>query len=222
MNGGFVASLGAGERAALGSAGRPRTYHRGDHLFLEGDRGDAVYLVSDGRARVYTASSEGHEVTLCVRGPGDLVGEMAALDPGSARSASVVALGTLRCQVIGSDELHRLLEAHPRVSLALLRLLIGRLRDADRRRTEFGSYNATQRLARVLVEASDQSVGGGSVAAGNLPGLALSQQEMAGLIGASRESVARALAELRDRGLVATGRRTIAIRDHAGLRRYAG
>lgn len=210
--GGFVASLGARERAALASAGRPRTYHRGDHLFIEGDRGDAVYLVSAGQARVFTASSEGHEVTLCVRGPGDLVGEMAALDPGSARSASVVALGTLQCQVIGSDELHRLLEAHPQVSLALLRLLIGRLRDADRRRTEFGSYNATQRLARVLVEAADET----------RVGLALSQQEMAGLIGASRESVARALAELRDRGLVATGRRTIAIRDPAGLRRYAG
>lgn len=210
--GGFMASLGTAERAALTAAGRPRTFRRGDHLFLEGDRGDAVYLVAEGQARVYTVSSEGHEVTLCVRGPGELVGEMAALDPGSARSATVVALDALRCQAIGSDELHRLLEAHPQISLALLRLLIGRLRDADRRRTEFGSYNATQRLARILVEASDEA----------RAGLALSQQEMAGMIGASRESVARALAELRDRGLVATGRRTIAIRDAAGLRRYAG
>jgi CRP/FNR family transcriptional regulator, cyclic AMP receptor protein len=210
--GGFLSLLGQEDLAALGRLGHDRTFRRGARLFLEGDRADAVYIVVEGQARVYTVTAEGNEVTLCVRGPGDLVGEMGGLDPGSVRCASVVALDPLRCQVITAAELHAFLESHPLATVAMLRLLIGRLRDSDRRRTEFGSYTTTRRLARLLVEAAGEDAA---------VGLALSQHELAGLIGASRESVARALAELRGRGLVATGRRTITIRDAAGLRHYA-
>jgi CRP/FNR family cyclic AMP-dependent transcriptional regulator len=223
--GGFQALLGPIERAAIAAAGHPRTYRRGDMLFLEGEHSDAVYLVVEGQARVFTVTAEGNEVTLSVRGPGELIGEMSALDPGSLRSASVVALDVLFCRVIPSAELQAFLETHPRAGVALLRLVMGRLREADRRRTEFGSYDATRRLARILVEAAEESRADGGVVAqaqDGLIGLALSQQELAGLIGASRESVARALAELRRRDLVATGRRAITIRDAAALRRYAG
>jgi CRP-like cAMP-binding protein len=241
--------VGADERAVLAAAGRPRAYHRGERVFLEGDRSDAVFLVVEGHARVFTTTMEGNEVTLSVRGPGDLIGEMSALDPGSRRSASVVALDPLRCRVIPSTELQAVLDRRPRVALALLRLIIGRLREADRRRTEFGSYDATRRLARILVETADDidaagaatsgAAGAASTAASTAGGrhagagaasrsaqgasisLALSQRELAGLIGASRESVARALAELRRRDLIATGRRTITIRDAEALRTYA-
>jgi CRP/FNR family transcriptional regulator, cyclic AMP receptor protein len=108
--------------------------------------------------------------------------------------------------------------------------VIGRLRGADRRRTEFGPYDATRRLARVLIEAADEaSTGAGAhggrrdSGAGDVQlGLALSQHELSGLIGASRESVARGMAELRRRGLVTTGRRSVTIRDADGLRAFAG
>jgi CRP-like cAMP-binding protein len=205
--GGFLASLPAEAQQALNAIGRWRTYRRGDRLFHEGDRSDAVYLVVEGRTRIYTTTDEGVEVTLSVRGPGELIGEMGALDAGARRSASVVALDPLRCRVVAAGDLRAFVEAHPSAALALLHLVIGRLRHADRRRAEFGSYDTTRRLARVLVES---------------PTLALSQSELAGMIGASRESVARALAELRRRGLVATGRRTITIRDAEALRAYAG
>jgi len=220
--GGFLSSLGPEERDALGGAGGQRSYRRGERVFNEGERSNDVYIVMAGRARVYTVTPEGNEVTLSVRGPGDVIGEMGALDPGSSRSATVVALDPLRCHVIRSSELFDVLGSHPGVTLTLLRLVMGRLRDADRRRTEFGSYGATRRLARVLVDVADEATRAASRRDGSLAGLALSQHELAGLIGASRESVARALAELRGRGLVATGRRAITIRDAAGLRRYAG
>jgi CRP-like cAMP-binding protein len=221
--GSFLGSLAADERTALGAIGRARTYRRGERLVLEGDQSDTMFVVIEGRARVFTGTPEGTEVTLCVRGPGDLIGEMGALDPGGRRSASVVALEPVRCRVLTARELQAFLDDHPRASLALLRLVIGRLRDADRRRTEFGPYDATRRLARVLVEAADQAVGGtGRAADGVHLGLALSQNELSGLIGASRESVARALAELRRRGLVTTARRSVTIADPDGLRRYAG
>ena len=217
--GSFLGLLAPNERAALGALGHARAYRRGERLILEGDESNTMFLVLEGRARVYTGTPEGTEVTLCVRGPGDLIGEMGALDPGGRRSASVVALEPLRCRVIAARDLQPLLETHPRVSLALLQLVIGRLRDADRRRTEFGPYDATRRLARVLVDAADQAARTG---ARLRPGLALSQHELSGLIGASRESVARGLAELRRRGLVTTGRRAVTISDADGLRRFAG
>jgi CRP/FNR family transcriptional regulator, cyclic AMP receptor protein len=228
--GSFLGSLAADERTALGEIGHARSYRRGERMILEGDQNDTTYLVLEGRVRVFTGTPEGNEVTLSVRGPGDLIGEMGALDPGSRRSANVIALEPVRCRVIAARELQAFLEVHPGASLALLRLVIGRLRGADRRRTEFGPYDATRRLARVLIEAADEaSTGAGAGGArhdagdrGVQVGLALSQHELSGLIGASRESVARGLAELRRRGLVTTGRRSVAICDADGLRRFAG
>jgi CRP/FNR family transcriptional regulator, cyclic AMP receptor protein len=232
--GSFLGSLAADERTALGEIGHARSYRRGERMILEGDQNDVTYLVLEGRVRVFTGTPEGNEVTLCVRGPGDLIGEMGALEPGGRRSASVIALEPVRCRVIAARELQAFLEAHPRSTLALLRLVIGRLRGADRRRTEFGPYDATRRLARVLIEAADEAADEAAAAAparggrrdggasGVQLGLALSQHELSGLIGASRESVARGMAELRRRGLVATGRRSVAILDADGLRSFAG
>jgi CRP/FNR family transcriptional regulator, cyclic AMP receptor protein len=227
--GSYLGSLAADERTALGDIGHARSYRRGERMILEGDQNDTTYLVLEGRVRVFTGTPEGNEVTLCVRGPGDLIGEMGALDPGERRSASVIALEPVRCRVIAARELQAFLEAHPRSTLALLRLVISRLRGADRRRTEFGPYDATRRLARVLVEAADESAGAPDPgrrrdrdASGVRLGLALSQHELSGLIGASRESVARGMAELRRRGLVTTGRRSVTILDADGLRSFAG
>jgi CRP/FNR family cyclic AMP-dependent transcriptional regulator len=228
--GSFLGSLAADERTALGEIGHARSYRRGERMILEGDQQDTTFLVLEGRVRVFTGTPEGTEVTLCVRGPGDLIGEMGALDPGGRRSASVIALEPVRCRVIAARELQAFLEAHPRSTLALLRLVIGRLRGADRRRTEFGPYDATRRLARVLIEAADEAAAGAPArgvrrdggGGGMQLGLALSQHELSGLIGASRESVARGMAELRRRGLVATGRRSVTIVDADGLRSFAG
>jgi CRP/FNR family cyclic AMP-dependent transcriptional regulator len=228
--GSFLGSLAADERTALGEIGHARSYRRGERMILEGDQNDTTYLVLEGRVRVFTGTPEGTEVTLCVRGPGDLIGEMGAIDPGGRRSASVIVLEPVRCRVIAARELQAFLEAHPRSTLALLRLVIARLRGADRRRTEFGPYDATRRLARVLIEAADESAAGAAApgerrdrgASGVQLGLALSQHELSGLIGASRESVARGMAELRRRGLVTTGRRSVTILDAEGLRSFAG
>jgi CRP-like cAMP-binding protein len=98
------------------------------------------------------------------------------------------------------------------VAAALVQVLAARLREADLRRVEFGALDATPRLARRLLELA----GDGSSVEG------LNQEDLASLIGASRESVAKALAELRRAGLVRTGRRSIELVDVAGLRSRAG
>jgi CRP/FNR family cyclic AMP-dependent transcriptional regulator len=200
-------------RRRFAALGRPRRYPSGSTLFLEGDRGASVLVIRAGRVKVRKETAEGHELVLALRGPGALVGELAALEHGIAhRSATVIALSPVVVQVIPNDAF---LEQHPRALLALTRIIIGRLHDADRRRAEFGAYDTLGRVARVLAELLATS----GVATNGEVRLepSLSQHELAGLVGASRESVVRALAELRRRGVISTGRRQLDVRDVAGL-----
>ena len=108
---------------------------------------------------------------------------------------------------------------HPRVALHLLRMLTGRLRDADRKRIEFGARDTIGRVAARLVELAEQfGTEGGTGVVIDLP---FSQQELAGWIGSSRESVVKALTQMRARGWIETGRRSITVRDMAALRTRA-
>jgi CRP/FNR family cyclic AMP-dependent transcriptional regulator len=210
---GFTPGLSEAERTALLVAGRQRKYPRNARVFCEGDRSDFVVMIIEGRVKILVTTREGGESVLGIRGPGALVGEFAAFD-GGARVASAVALEPLTVRMFTAEEFRAFVARRPGVGLELLRILIGRLREADRRRAEFGTYDTVSRVARLLGDLSSEQP---SNAAAHLE-VQLSQQEIAGLVGASRESVARALAELRSRGLVTTGRRTITVLDPAALR----
>jgi CRP/FNR family transcriptional regulator, cyclic AMP receptor protein len=218
--GGFIGELQPADCAALAGVGRLRHYRPGAVLMREGDESDQVLLLTEGRAKVTSTTTEGRELLLAVRGPGELIGELAAID-GGPRSASVVALGPSVCRVLRVEEFLGFVEAHPRAALVLLRTFTRRLRDSDRRRAEFGSLDATHRLARLVIELADE-YGRTTNQGGVEIGLRLTQEELAGMIATSRESVARALTSLRSRGLIATSRRTITLRDPGRLRIYAG
>ena len=212
----FADGLSEAERSALFSAGRQRTYPRSARVFCEGDRSDFIVVITEGRVKIVVTTAEGGESLLGVRGPGALVGELAAFDQ-RPRVASAVALEPLTVRLLAADEFRAFVAQQPAAGLELIRVLIGRLREADRRRAEFGAYDSVSRVARLLGDLID----------GQPPGPAhievrLSQQEIAGLVGASRESVARALGVLRSRHLVATARGTITVLDPEALRSVAG
>jgi CRP/FNR family transcriptional regulator, cyclic AMP receptor protein len=214
--GGFVALLDPDARAALLGLGRVRRYRRGATLVMQGARDDTVFVVLQGRVKVTLDTPDGHEIVLAVLGPGDLLGEFEAIEPELvSRNASNVALEPVECHVFGADDLRRFLVAHPAAALELLRLTIRKVRAADRRRVDATALDTSHRLAHYLVERADSQ---------NEPELdiALTQEELASHIASSRESVVRALAALRTRGLIETGRRQITIRDMEGLRAYAG
>jgi CRP-like cAMP-binding protein len=212
----FASALDTEGRRCFESLGRLRRYPKGSMLFLEGDRSSSVLAIRTGRIKVTTTTAEGHELVLALRGPGALVGELASLSLGDRRrSATGVALGPVLAQVVPNDDFVSFLEQHPRALLALTRMIIGRLHDADRRRAEFGSYDTLGRLARVLRELADGS--GVPTADGVRLDPPLAQHELAGLVGASRESVVRALTDLRRRGLIETGRRRLVVRDVTAL-----
>jgi CRP-like cAMP-binding protein len=216
---GFLALVSDDERTALLAAGRRRTFGAGDALFTEGDRSDHVILVLAGRVKVASTTADGREVLFAVLGPGELLGELSALDK-QPRSASVIAVEPVEAVAVTVDAFERFLADHPSVPISLLRMVSRRLRDADRQRAEF-SEDSRGRLARRLLELAErfgEDDGAGTVRI-TLP---LSQDELAAWVGSSREAVARGLRTLRARGWIETQRRRIVIRDLPAVRREAG
>lgn len=214
--GSFLSRLGAEDRAALDALGRHRGYRQGSFLLRNGEQTDHVFLIRAGRVKVVATTQAGHELLLAVRGPGELVGELAALTAaGTARSASIVALAPVEAQVLPGAEFLAYLERRPKVLMLVVRQLMERLRDADRRRVEFGSQPTMGRVAGYLAEMAERD--GRRGPDGIAITTALSQEELAGYIVASRESVARALTTLRREGLITTGRRRIVVHDLQGL-----
>jgi CRP/FNR family cyclic AMP-dependent transcriptional regulator len=177
-----------------------------------------VLVVRSGQAKVTVPDPHGHEVILGFRGPGELLGELSAVDA-AQRSATVTALEPLTALGIPGDAFRSLLDHRPAVARMLLHVLAARLREADRQRLEFLAYDVPGRLARRLVELAERF---------GVPGddgveisLALSQSELAGWLACSREGVAKALSTLRSLGWIETRRRAIVVRDADALRRYA-
>ncbi|NUO97681.1 MAG: Crp/Fnr family transcriptional regulator [Nonomuraea sp.] len=212
----FLSMLSPEDVEALRAAGRPRRWDRGTTVITEGDTADWVLVLTHGRVKASSHTSGGTEVVLAVRGPGALVGEMSAID-GSPRSATVTALEPIQGFVI--RDFPAFLAAHGRIAVLLMQLVVARLRDADRKRIEYGAFDTTGRVATRLLELADRY--GEQTTSGLRVALPLSQDELAGWTGSSREAVSKALRTLRDRGLIETGRRRVVIHDVEGLRKRA-
>lgn len=215
---GFAGTLTPDEFEDLVARGARRHFRRGAYLLNEGEISDHVALVLNGRAKVSSVTQDGREVVLAVRGPGDLVGELSALD-GGVRSASVSALEPVEAAIIPSERFESFLQSHPRLAILLLQTIIRRQRDSDRKRIEFGAYDTPGRVARRLVELADQY--GEEDPRGVRITLSLTQDELAGWTGASREAVSKALRHFRDRGWIETGRRSIVVLDLEALQTLA-
>ena len=154
---------------------------------------------------------------LGLRGPGDVIGDLSVLD-GAARSATALAVGDVEATVAPGATLMRAL-SDAATAMALLRVLASRLRDADRKRLEFAALDTLGRIAWRLEELSERF--GEDTADGIEVELPLSQEQLASWCGASREATVKALAALRTLGCIATGRRSVVIRDIQALRRHA-
>lgn len=201
----FLVTLTEAEQRALLSAGTQRRYRRNTWLFHQGDRSEFVVLLLQGHVKIVATTAAGDASILSVRGPYELVGELGVLDS-ALRLAGAMALEPISARVIAAEEFRALFADHPSMAFAVVRMLVRRLQEADRRRAEFGSADSTYRVARVLTDMAktDELI-------------ALSQQEIAAMAGTSRESVARALMALRAQGLVATDRRRITVLDLPAL-----
>src|SRR3954454_18071838 len=219
---GFLAALSHSARQTVLQRGRTRRYVTGEAIFHEGDPSEFAVVVLAGRLKVSSTSSEGHDTVLAFRGPGDLIGELSLFD-GAPRSATVSAIEPADVVLITADRFMEVMREQAEIAPVLLRSLTAKLRDPDRRRLESGAYDTTGRVARRLVLlAEEHGETGSSATAGVRITLPLSQTELAGWTGSSREAVARALAQLRRQGLITTFRRSIVVLDLDSLRAQAG
>jgi CRP/FNR family transcriptional regulator, cyclic AMP receptor protein len=215
----WLDGLPAHDAEALRALGAERRYGAGVVLFHYGDEPGSLLVLLEGRVKYCLPGPHGRELIFGFAGPGELVGEVAAID-GAPRSASVETVDALRALVVPRSAFERFLETHPAATLSLLRSLARRLRLADAQRLEFAAYDVVGRVARRLVKLCEDH--GESVDGGLLITLPLSQDELAAWTASSREAVAKALQLLRRLGWVETHRRRILVRDLAALREYAG
>lgn len=216
---GALAVLDDQARRALVAAGSWRRFQPGEILIRQGSTSRALYVLAHGRVRVVMSTADGDELLVAVLGPGQTVGELSVLDR-QPRSATVVALEPVHALRVEGTTFERFLLARPGLMVGMLRVLSGRLRDADQLRLQLSVAPAEQRLARCLLGlAADHGRIG---AAGIHITPRLSQADLASYVGASREAVNQILRRFRDDGLVATARQSITILDLDALRARAG
>lgn len=213
---GFLGTLDGRQVRELRDRAIPRSFRKGQSLFHEGGSSDRVIVLLSGRVKVFTVTENGKEIVLGFRGPGDLLGELSALDR-EPRSASVAAIEPVEALAITARDFESYLADRPGVALRLVQMLSRRLRDADRKRVEYGAHDTVGRVAARLVELAERY--GDPGADGVAIGLPLSQEELAGWTGSSREAVSKALGSLRRVGWVSTERRRIIVLDLEALRR---
>lgn len=212
----FLASLTPAEAEALESRATHRTYVRGHALFHEHGAPDRVVVLVSGFVKLSRVSEDGREVILAIRGPGDLIGEQSAID-GRPRSATATALDEVTAVVLSREDFLALLEREPRTALVVLKMLSARLREADVGRMELSLQDATGRVAARILELSERF--GARAEAGVEINLPISQEELAGWTGCSRDSVVKALQAMRSLGWIETGRRRITVLELDQLRR---
>ncbi|MFI1162186.1 Crp/Fnr family transcriptional regulator [Streptomyces sp. NPDC020801] len=214
----FLARLEQADQDALLALGHELTFAPRVVLIHQSEPSSHVLFIVHGWTKVTAAAANGYEALLALRGPGDVVGESAALT-GRTRSATVTALEQVRTVAVQRELFTEFLARSPAVSFALLGLTSDRTRAADRRRLEFASMSVRERFATLLLDLARTH--GRRTAEGVELAVPLSKQELAGSVGASREAVQRLLKGLRERGVVTTGRRAMVIVQPEVLRRIA-
>jgi CRP-like cAMP-binding protein len=214
----FLGMLNPEETRSLQARGVVRRFQRGAAMLREGEEPTRVLVMLDGRAKAVTFTEDGKEVVLGFIAPGELLGEVATIET-RPRSATVIALEPVTALALASSDFWALLAEHPRIWVVVHRIVIRRLRLADLQRKEFSGSNTLSRVSRRLVELSDTH--GTESEDGVTITLPISQEELAGWTGASREAVTKALRTLRDLGWIETARRSISVRDLEALRRFA-
>ncbi|RRQ77854.1 transcriptional regulator [Streptomyces griseofuscus] len=215
----FLARLEKEDRLALLALGRPLRYGARSVLMHQAEPSTHVLLVLHGWTKVTAAAANGYEALLALRGPGDILGEGAALS-GRHRSATVTALEPVQAVVIDQKRFTAFLAENARVALQLLSLSTDRQRTTDHRRLQWAALSVRERIAVLLLELVRTH--GHRTDEGIELTIGLSQHEFAGSVGSSREAVARFLAELRTREVVATRRRRIVVLRPDVLRRIGG
>ncbi|MEI2766442.1 MAG: Crp/Fnr family transcriptional regulator [Dermatophilaceae bacterium] len=191
---------------------------RGDILFHEGDPGDTLYVIGEGKVKLGRTSSDGRENLIAILGPGEMFGELSLFDPGP-RTMTATAVAETQLMGLGNESLTTLLSGRPEVSKALLASLAKRLRRTNEHLADLVFTDVPGRVAKALLDLANRF--GRPVEEGVMVGHDLTQEELAQLVGASRETVNKALADFATRGWLKLEARAVLLLDVDRLKRRA-
>jgi CRP/FNR family cyclic AMP-dependent transcriptional regulator len=183
-----------------------RSAARGTTIMAGGDATDSLYIVLSGRLKVMMSDSDGKEVILTILGPGEIFGEMGLIDD-EPRSASVVSIEPCELLSLSKRDFKKCMSENHEMSMHVMRGLVKRLREADRKIGSLALLDVYGRVARLLLDMAE-NVNGEKIVTKRLP-----KQDIAKMIGASREMVSRVMKDLQTGGYIEVRGSAIVLRD---------
>jgi CRP/FNR family cyclic AMP-dependent transcriptional regulator len=187
---------------------------KGTILFAEGDGGDQLYVIAEGKLKLGTSSGDGRENLLSILGPGEMFGELSLFDPGP-RTSTATAVTDAKLLSLGQEKLLPWLVENPKVSLQLLASLAQRLRRTNEAVGDLVFSDVPGRVAKALIDLGERF--GKKTEEGLFVHHDLTQEELAQLVGASRETVNKALADFAGRNWLKLDGRAVLITDFERL-----
>jgi CRP/FNR family transcriptional regulator, cyclic AMP receptor protein len=214
----LFAALDAEAAAALRASLTESAVAKGDTLFREGESGDKMFMILDGKVKLGQSSVDGRESLLAVMGPGEIFGELSLFDPGQ-RTSTATALTDAIVLGLSNEQLRPWLAGRPEVAAALLQALARRLRRTNEAMADLVFSDVPGRVAKALMDLGEKF--GQVTADGLMVTHDMTQEELAQLVGASRETVNKALADFAQRGWIRLESRQVTILDVERLGRRA-
>lgn len=203
---------------ALAKTMRSTTFARGHTVFRQGEPGNEMFVIVSGKVKVNRAVADGRESLLAILGPSDIFGELALFDPGP-RTSTVITLTTVKARCIERESLLEWMADRPEIAQQLLQVLARRLRRTNNNLADLIFTDVPGRVAKQLLALAERF--GTHDRNGLRVQHELTQEEIAQLVGSSRETVNKALIEFTRRGWIRTTGKTTWIRDSGSLARRA-
>ena len=195
-----------------------REVRRRQVVYLPGDPGTAVYFVNGGRVKISKVTRDGKELTLAYRGPGEIFGELVLID-GGPREEMAEAMENALITEIERGEFERILQKEPLIGYRLTKIVAQRRREVENKIEQLIFKDVNAKLAELLLRLAVEY--GIEDSRGTLVSLKITHQEMANLIGSTRETVSLTLSQFKRKGLIATDGRKVILADRDGLRALA-
>lgn len=212
----WIDAVPAAERSALDARFITRTHARGDVIVAQGDPSTNVYLLDVGHVAIRVATPHGESVTTTVLGPGSGFGEISSLTAEETRTASVIALDDVTVRILPSRVFVELRERIPAVTTAIAETLAERVSSLSERFSELAFESVQRRCGRRIVELADLFADGAATHAV----IPLTQEDLAGIVGATRPTVNQVMGQLAQDGLIRLHRGVIEVPDRQRLRAY--
>jgi CRP/FNR family cyclic AMP-dependent transcriptional regulator len=201
-------SLSEEEIHTLAAVVRKRTFSQGEVIFHREDPGQVLYVIKEGKVKIRLISPDGQEIALVVFGKGEYFGELALLD-GHPRSADAIALEKVECLALQRSDFHDTIMKHPKIAIRVMEVLCEHLRRTNQQVEDLIFLDVDGRVAKKLLELADSH--GVTVARGTQIAIRLTQQELASMVGASRESINKVMGYFTDKGYISVDRHRITI-----------